>query len=302
MAVGLVATDLDGTIVRADGTVSPRVVAAIAAVLDRGVPWVFVTGRPPRWMHDVARATGHRAVAICANGALVYDLHDEVVLERYEISRSLALETVRRVRAVMPAAAFAAETGSGFRRESAYRPRWEHADLIVAATAEDLFVQPVAKLLVRDETSTGDAMLALAEAAVGHLVTVTHSNPVDCLLELSAPGVSKATTLARLAARHGVDARGVLAFGDQPNDLAMLAWAGTAYAMGGGHPDVLASVQAHAPSVEEDGVARVVEGLLADGTIRALGTSDDDRRAAGGPQGRRRRPQGPSGSEVETVS
>jgi Cof subfamily protein (haloacid dehalogenase superfamily) len=272
--IGLVATDLDGTIVRADGTVSARVVAALGAVLDRGVPWVFVTGRPPRWMHDVAQATAHHGIAICANGALVYDLHDEVILERFEIATELALETVSRLRAVMPAAVFAVEHGQGFRHESAYLPRWERADLVVTDTVEELLVEPVAKLLVRDETSTGDAMLALAQASVGELVTVTHSNPVDCLLEISAPGVTKATTLARLAAEHGVDAGGVLAFGDQPNDLAMLRWAGTAYAMRGGHPDVLAAVESHAESVEEDGVARIVERYLADGTIRSPDAGD----------------------------
>lgn len=272
--IGLVATDLDGTIVRADGSVSARVVAALGAVLDLGVPWVFVTGRPPRWMHEVARATAHHGIAICANGALVYDLHDEVVVERFEIAAELARETVRRLRKVMPAAVFAVEDGTGFAHEAAYRPRWEQPDLVVPATVEELLVTPVAKLLVRDESSTGDAMLALAADAVGDLVTVTHSNPVDCLLEISAPGVSKATTLARLAAEHGVDASGVLAFGDQPNDLAMLRWAGMAYAMGGGHPDVLAAVAAHAPSVEDDGVARIVEHYLAAGAIRSAGAGD----------------------------
>ena len=274
--IGLVASDLDGTIVRSDGTVSARVVAAVEAVLERGVPWVFVTGRPPRWMHDVAQATAHHGVAICANGALVYDVHDEVVLERFEIPAQLARETVRRLREVMPRAVYAVEDGQGFRHEAAYLPRWERADLVVTATVEQLLVQPVAKLLVRDETSDGDAMLALAAAAVGHLVTVTHSNPVDCLLEISAPGVSKATTLAIVAAEHGVDASGVLAFGDQPNDLDMLRWAGTAYAMSGGHPQVLAAVESHARSVEDDGVARIVERYLADGTIRSPGAGDRD--------------------------
>jgi len=266
--IGLVATDLDGTIVRADGSVSARVVAALAAVVALGVPWVFVTGRPPRWMHDVAQATGHHGLAICANGALVYDLRDEVVVERFEIGADLALQTVRRLRKVMPGAVFAVEDGTGFTHEAAYQPRWEHPDLIPATNVEDLLTRPVAKLLVRDESSTGDAMLALAHAAVGDLVTVTHSNPVDCLLEISAPGVTKATTLARLAAEHAVESSGVLAFGDQPNDLAMLRWAGSAYAMRGGHPDVLAAVATHAPPVDQDGVAQIVEAYLAAGAIR----------------------------------
>ena len=98
-------------------------------------------------------------------------------------------------------------------------------------------------------------------------MTVTHSNQRDCLLEISAAGVTKASTLAKVAAELGVDASGVLAFGDQPNDVAMLEWAGLAYAMGGGHPEALAAVPLHAEPVAADGVALVLEALIADGTI-----------------------------------
>lgn len=272
--IRLVATDLDGTIIRADGTISSRVSAVIAAVEELGVPVVFVTGRPPRWMAEVAGLPSLHGIAICANGALVYDLHGETVLERFELAPELGLEAVRRLRAVMPDVVFAVETADWFMHEAAYVPRWPGRDSVSFATAEQLLTSPVAKLLVRDESSTGDAMLALAAPAVGDLVTVTHSNPRDCLLEISAPGVSKATTLALVAAEHGVDASGVVAFGDQPNDLEMLAWAGTSYAMGGGHPDVLAAVATHAESVEDDGVARVLERYLADGTIRSPDAGD----------------------------
>ncbi len=110
-------------------------------------------------------------------------------------------------------------------------------------------------------------MLAAAREVLGDLVSVTHSNPRDCLLEISAPGVTKASTLALLAGRLGIGPAQVLAFGDQPNDLPMLAWAGAAYAMGGSHPEVLAAVARRTGSVDEDGVAVVLEQLLATGTL-----------------------------------
>jgi hydroxymethylpyrimidine pyrophosphatase-like HAD family hydrolase len=91
---------------------------------------------------------------------------------------------------------------------------------------------------------------------------VTHSNVNDCLLEVSAPGVSKATTLARLAASWDIAAAEVMAFGDMPNDLEMLRWAGEGYAMTNSHPEVLASVRLFAPTIHEDGVAQVLERLL----------------------------------------
>ncbi|HEY5031628.1 MAG TPA: HAD family hydrolase [Actinomycetes bacterium] len=265
--IRLVATDLDGTIVRHDGTVSPRVRSAISAVEQLGLPMVFVTGRPPRWMAEVADLPSLHGVAICANGALVYDLRADTVLERFELTPDVGLEAVGRLREVMPGAAYAVETVDGFVHEAAFVARWPGRGFVEVATAEEMFPVPVAKLLVRDESSSGDAMLAVAAPALGDLVTVTHSNVRDCLLEISAPGVTKASTLARVAAEHGVEAAGVLAFGDQPNDVAMLVWAGTGYAMRGGHPEVLAAVSTHAESVDDDGVALVLERLMAEGRL-----------------------------------
>jgi len=265
--VRLVATDLDGTVVRYDGTVSARTVAALAAIEDAGLPVVFVTGRPPRWMAPIVEATGHRGVAVCANGALVYDLHSGAVLDRFLLEPALALEAVGRLRGRLPGVAFAVERHESYAHEQAYRMRWESDDVITVATAEDLLDEPIAKLLARDESSTGDLMLAVARDVLGDLVAVTHSNQQDCLLEISAPGVTKASTLAVLAGRLGVEAESVLAFGDQPNDLPMLLWAGNAYAMSGSHPEVLAAVSRRAGSVDDDGVAVVLEQLLAAGTL-----------------------------------
>ena len=260
--IRLVATDLDGTVVRLDGTVSARTVAALAAVEDAGLHLLLVTGRPPRWMGGVVEATGHRGIAVCGNGAFVYDLHAERLLESFLIPTDVAVEAVARLRTAMPSAVFATESGQGFAHEPAYLPRWPSPPGTVVAPVEVLVAASVGKLLVRVEGSSGDAMLARARDAVGGLVEATHSNPRDCLLEISAGGVSKASTLARLAARAGVVAAEVLAFGDQPNDLPMLAWAGRGVAVANAHPQVLAAVTEHTAGVDDDGVAIVIEGLL----------------------------------------
>jgi Cof subfamily protein (haloacid dehalogenase superfamily) len=261
----LVATDLDGTIVRADGSVSPRVVAALEAVEDAGLHVVLVTGRPPRWMHPVVHATGHRGVAVCANGAIVYDLRADAAVARYLLDPEVALEAVARLRAAMPDVAFAVERHESYSHEVRYRMRWSMPGVVAVERAEDMLTEPVAKLLVRDESRTGDAMLVIARDVLDDLCTVTHSNQDDCLLEISAPGVTKGSTLARVAAGLGVGPEAVIAFGDQPNDVPMLVWAGRGYAMAGSHPEVLAAVPRHTGSVEDDGVAEVLERLL-DGT------------------------------------
>ncbi len=85
------------------------------------------------------------------------------------------------------------------------------------------------------------------------------------MLEMSAAGVTKATTLALLCAERRIAPEEVLAIGDMPNDIALLEWAGTSYAMGNAHPTVQAVADHVAPSNDDDGVARVIEELLAHG-------------------------------------
>jgi hydroxymethylpyrimidine pyrophosphatase-like HAD family hydrolase len=105
-------------------------------------------------------------------------------------------------------------------------------------------------------------MLAIASVELEGLATVTHSNPHDSLLEISAIGVSKGMTLAKMAGRLGIDAADCVSFGDNPNDFPMLAWCGRSYAMADGHPDGIKYAKDVAPSHDIDGVAIVIEKLL----------------------------------------
>jgi Cof subfamily protein (haloacid dehalogenase superfamily) len=257
----LVATDLDGTVVRTDGTISARTVQALKQVEAAGATVVFVTGRPTRWMTPIAEVTGHTGLAVCANGALVYDLRAQRVVQRFEMSLDVAREVVDGLRRALPGVAFAAESSAGFAHEPSYRTRYEVLPAPSVREAEELLEGPVVKLLVRHEHRDSDDLLAAAREVLGDLVEVTHSTNGPALLELSAAGVSKATTLARLCQDLGVDSSEVVAFGDMPNDLPMLAWAGTSYAVANAHPTVLAAVGNRTASNDDDGVAQVLESL-----------------------------------------
>jgi Cof subfamily protein (haloacid dehalogenase superfamily) len=256
-----VATDLDGTLLHSDGTVSDRARTALAAVEDAGALVVFVTGRPPRWMPPVVEQTGHRGIAVCANGALVYDLHTERVIEEHLMQPEIAAELVHALRAELPGLVFAVERGDrGFAHEPAYTPAWTAGHMSVG-DVEEIISEPMAKLLGRHPDLDADALLERAQSIVGELATLTHSSR-DGLLEVSAAGVSKASTLELLCREHGHQAADVVAFGDMPNDLPMLTWAGTSYAMANAHASVLAATTRVAPSNDEDGVAQVIEQLL----------------------------------------
>lgn len=251
----LVATDLDGTALRTDGTVSPRTAAAFAKVEESGSMLVFVTGRPPRWMGAVAGAVRHHGLAICANGALIYDLHTERIVESHLITVDVLEEVVAQLRANVPELLFSVEYEAGFARESDF----PHAGL-GTALAESLTGRPAAKLLARHPAMGADELLAAVHAVVGDLVTATHSS-YRGLVEMSAQGVTKASALAALAGEHAIEAVHSVAFGDMPNDLPMLSWAGTSYAVANAHPAVLAAVDHVTATNDDDGVALVIEKL-----------------------------------------
>ncbi len=252
----LVASDLDGTLLRRDGTVAGRTADVLRRVEQAGAVFVMVTGRPPRWMAEVSRQTHHRGLAVCANGALVYDLHTERVVQSSLIEATAAAEVVAALREELPDIAFGVERPDlGFAHESGYRPRYEAPR---AQPLEELLDGGVVKLLARAEGMDSDELLARARAVVGERATLTHSSN-DGLLEMSAAGISKASGLAALAAQHGVAQDEVVAFGDMPNDLPMLAWAGHGIAVANAHPEVLAAADEVTASNDEDGVAQVLE-------------------------------------------
>ena len=259
----LFATDLDGTLLRRDGTVSDRTRAALAAVEASGRTLVLVTGRPPRWMPPVVEETGHTGLALCANGAVVYDLATEQVVQEHLIDPQVGVKVVTAIREALPDVTFAVERSHarGLAREEAYALGYAPRGEVLVAEVDDLLAEPVTKLLARHDDMDPDEMLARVREVVGDLVEVTHSSTRG-LMEISASGVSKAVALSRLADELGVPADEVVAFGDMPNDLPMLGWAGHAVAVANAHPDVLAAADEITASNDDDGVARVIERLL----------------------------------------
>jgi Cof subfamily protein (haloacid dehalogenase superfamily) len=256
---GLVATDLDGTLLRADGTISPRTRAAIARLRDAGVPVVICTARPARWMGELASLLGVRGPAICANGGMIWDVGAEALLAQSPIPCEVALGVVGRLRGLLPEAAWAVERATLFGHEPTYRTRWPVPEDTVVDAIEGLLAVAPVKLMLRSPASSADALVELARGAVGELVEVTHSSLSDTLLEMSAAGVSKGSGLASLCASLGIARERVVAFGDMPNDLPMLGWAGRGVAVANAHPDVLAAADEVTASNDEDGVARVLE-------------------------------------------
>ena len=268
--VRLIATDLDGTLLRDDKTVSERTVAALAAAERAGIEVFFVTGRPARWMGVVSDHVHGHGLAICANGAAVVDLHSGGrIVEVRPLERENAHAVVKALRSAEPATTFAVEFTGGIHYEPDYPPF--HLDpAATIAPAEELLAehtdradQQILKLLAHHPQLAPDEFLALGCASAGMHASFTRSSPT-ALLEISGLGVSKAATLARCCAERGIAPAEVMAFGDMPNDVEMLTWAGRSYAMANAHSDVLAATTGVTDANNDDGVAVVIERLLAE--------------------------------------
>ncbi|MBD8063380.1 HAD family hydrolase [Oceanitalea stevensii] len=270
----LVATDIDGTIVPHGGTVSARTRAALQSYVERGIDVVLVTGRPPRWLPPVVEATGLTGPVIAANGAIVVDAQSLEPIEVSALSPGHVTEAVERFSAALPDAIFAVETpgelrvGPGFERvRTAGRREGLTPDeppvTLARSTEELLDVEDIIKIMVLSPASDPDEMLATGRAEAGHVVSVTRSSIARPLLELGPQGVTKASTLTEYARRRDIDQADVVAFGDMPNDVEMLRWAGHGFAMHDGHHEARAAAQHVAPPVGEDGVAQVLETFLA---------------------------------------
>ncbi|MGY1709686.1 HAD family hydrolase [Geodermatophilus sp. SYSU D00758] len=260
----LIASDMDGTLLRWDDTVSEVTVAELERWRAEGVPVVLATGRPPRWMTRIREVLGH-GTAVCCNGAVLLDLAGFEVLDEDPLGPDVLREVTAELRRRQPDTWFAVEYGLEFRHEPVYQPRWDvDAPGVAVATLEEMVAAPVAKLLARHESLGRDEFVALVEAVVGDRATVTNSS-TDALAEISARGVTKATGLAKVAAQHGVGPEDVVVFGDMPNDIAAFDWVreggGRAVAMAHAHPDLLAAATDVTGTNEDDGVAAFLASL-----------------------------------------
>jgi Cof subfamily protein (haloacid dehalogenase superfamily) len=260
----LIASDMDGTLLRRDETVSEATVAELERWRADGVPIVLATGRPPRWMERI-REVLHHGTAVCCNGAVLLDLESFEVLEEVALQPELLDSITGELRRRQPGTWFAVEYGFEFRHEPIYKPRWD-VDVpgVAEATLAEMITVPVAKLLARHEELGRDEFVAVVGDVVGERATVTHSSS-DALAEISAVGVTKASGLARVAEQHGIGPEDVVVFGDMPNDIAAFEWVraagGRAVAMAHAHPDLMAVATDVTGSNDDDGVAAFLQSL-----------------------------------------
>ncbi len=263
----LIASDVDGTLLGPLEELSERTIDVVRRVAEDGVPFVLVSGRPPRWISPIANPLDLTGYAVCANGAVLYEIGtDRIVAVHGLMEPQLLHDAVSALDHVLPGCRYAAERAG----ESAFDPRvrnfviepdyknpWGNHEGTSVPRAEVLG-HPAIKLLISRRGMTSDEMAQAAREVLNGSVDITYSTNSG-LIELSAPGVTKATGLAEVAERLGVPGDRVIAFGDMPNDLEMLEWAGHGVAMANAHRYVLDVADEITGPNSEDGVAQVLE-------------------------------------------
>ncbi len=263
----LVASDVDGTLIDTDEKVSARTRNVVKALVDDGAHFILATGRPPRWIPPVVDGLGLAPLAVCGNGAVLYDSDADRVLE----ARVLDVETLDWVAElayrVLPGCGLAAERIGESAHDAATpqfvsSPDYEHAWLNpdnTEVSVREVLSAPAIKLLIRSPKELSESMRAALVPHVGDRADITFSTN-NGLIEVSAHGVTKASGVRELARRLGIEnSAGIIAFGDMPNDVPMLEFAGHGVAMANAHPAAIAAADEVTATNNDDGVARVLE-------------------------------------------
>ncbi|HQY30575.1 MAG TPA: HAD family hydrolase [Thermomicrobiales bacterium] len=267
MSIRLVATDLDGTLLRTDKTFSARTTAAMVRAQAEGIRIVWATARGRSTVTEFAKMAGFSGYAICGNGAVVLDLADDgAVIRKSTIDGDTAETVMATIRQAVPGSVFALVGTHDFLGEPGY---------MAASNFTDHWLQPeemqtsdrlreipdgTVKIVARHpELTPGDLFRILQGAAIAQ-VEMTHS--LAPFVEMSMLGVTKATTLATLCTEWGLDRSEVAAIGDALNDLPMIEWAGLGLAPANAMPEALAAADQVLPGNDDDGVATFLESLI----------------------------------------
>ena len=274
--VALVGTDLDGTLLDAALQVGPIARGAIPGLVSAGIPIVYVTGRPPRWLAPVTEQTGGTGFAVCGNGSLVVDLTTQRLVRATAMEADVVVAVVEQLRSAVPRITFAVERLAAgaealdltvltqFGMEDAYNPLWGRPPEAEVGDVMSLIGRgPVLTLLAIPPDGSGHDNDSLVELALGHdQVHVTHSGARHALIEVTAGSADKGVGFLEVAELLGVDPRHTVAAGDMPNDVPLIRAAGTGYAVANAHPLVRAAADHLLPSNTDDGVGRLLRAIL----------------------------------------
>ncbi len=256
------ASDLDGTLLRSDGSLSPATMSLLSAVRELGVPLVVATARTPRSIRKIA---GHEELGrvVCANGAVLWDAWSDTVIRERAFEPTGLAAAVAGVREALPDVGVALLSARTMFLDDAYvtlRAKGTEGAEPFSEVAHVLSGHRVVMVSLRHPRLAADQLLAPAAEAFAGLGTASFAGLG--VLDVAPLMASKALGVAEEMAERGCPPEGTVVFGDMPNDLPLFAWASWACAVANGHPEVLAAADEVVPSNDDEGVPRTVRRLL----------------------------------------
>jgi Cof subfamily protein (haloacid dehalogenase superfamily) len=265
-----VVTDLDGTVVRSDFSISAATLEALDLVRSAGIAFVIATARTPQGLEHFRALAERTAMAVCCSGAIGWRSRDQARTWMDTMPQG----TIRRVAeiAVSNAAGVASFDGVLWRMTEEYfrlSPTQPHGPTRVVVDSGVVAEMPCCTMALRHSGGKLEDIAALvaAEADSAALSHVGRST----VLDVTAQGVDKGTGTCRALEQLGVAPAAAISFGDMPNDLAMFRVTGRSYAVGESDAAVMRAADEVLPNVEDDGFARkIAELAAADWTIEGL--------------------------------
>ena len=286
--IKLLATDLDGTFLSHEGTVSEGNRRALIEARARGLEVIFVTGRPPRWLPSIIEQTEFDGTIVSANGGIVIDAKRREVVQTFPMTTDAAREGITHLLKALPGLEFGVERStvgmklvmSGQDIATTGREISPNNEFVMTAGYQSRFGTPgdvpigdifdlvagdrAVKIVARPpvgNTMSADELLEIFDSSLDGILQPTHSNLYDVLIEISALGVTKGSTLAKVVATKGYEAADVAAVGDMPNDAPMLEWAGSPFVVANAHPSLLAEFHNRIGANDEDAVGALLLDL-----------------------------------------
>lgn len=266
--IRLVATDLDGTLLRTDKTVSQRTYRVVHELIDAGVMFVPASGRQFYSMTRVLKQLDFAGTLVSANGANGVTLPEETVRFSVELQVEPMRQLIGKLKKAVPELRVAAvrDIGRVLLGEYGYTDLMAPGDHdrgdmgVPEASLDEVLSQPSVKVVARAPGWAISDLYELAQSFAVPGVNVTDAGAP--FIEILGDGVTKQTGLERLCALEGFTADEVMAFGDWINDIEMLQWAGVGIAVANAHPEAIAVADRVTLSNDDDGVAVVLEELL----------------------------------------
>jgi len=259
-----VVTDLDGTVVRPDFSISSATLDALDLIRSAGIAFVIATARTPQGLEHFQELAQRTAMTVCCSGAIGWSSSQKAITWMDVMAPSV----IRRVVdiAVTAGAGVASFDGTSWRMTEEYfrlSPLQPHGPTRVVVDSAVIAATPCCTMAVRHADGDLDRIAAVVaeeadSAALSHVGRAT-------VLDVTAPGVDKGTGTCRALRELGLAPTAAISFGDMPNDVAMFRVTGRSYSVGESDLAVMSAADEVLPSVEHDGFARKITDLAAAG-------------------------------------